>query len=264
MNDGVIHREKDGVPYFVFPALQGFPEISHAVFTRHGGVSPGTCSSLNIGRNVGDEPENVAANKSRMARLLDARELVFLRQVHGPDVVHVEPLPEPPEGGLRQIEDRADAMVTTAPGVFLAMTVADCQPLLLYDPIRKVVAAAHSGWRGSLVNVAGATVRAMEARHGTNPADVVACVGPSLGPCCAEFVNYEIEIPSRFRGYRVGEHHFDFWKITRDQLRDAGLEEDNIHVAGVCTRCRTDLFFSYRQEKFTGRFAAVIGVREPK
>jgi YfiH family protein len=258
---GFLPMEKDGVKFFRFAALSRFPGLSHAVFTRHGGVSPGAWASLNIGRNVGDTSENVRENRERMARVLGARELVFIRQVHGREVFRVEGL----GGGtglVRQIEEGGDALVTDTKGAFLAVTVADCQPVLLHDPGRGVVAAAHGGWRGTLANVAANTVRAMQGCYGTRPGDVVACVGPSLGPCCGEFVNYKDEIPGNFWKYRTGEHHFDFWAITRNQLQAAGVREENIHTAGLCTKCRQDVFYSYRGGGTTGRFAAVIGIRE--
>ena len=140
--------------------------------------------------------------------------------------------------------------------------MADCQAILLYDPVRRVVANVHSGWRGSVSDIAGKTVAAMENRFGCRGRNLVAAIAPSLGPCCAEFRNYREEIPESFWRYKDGAEHFDFWKISRDQLAAAGLTPDNIHAGGLCTRCRTDLFYSYRGEaRQTGRFAAVIGLR---
>jgi hypothetical protein len=90
--------------------------------------------------------------------------------------------------------------------------------------------------------------------------DIIAGIGPSLGPCCAEFVNYANEIPPTFWKYKDALDHFDFWSLSRDQLRDAGLQSENICLSNLCTRCNTDRFFSYRGEGITGRFAAVIGL----
>jgi copper oxidase (laccase) domain-containing protein len=89
---------------------------------------------------------------------------------------------------------------------------------------------------------------------------MIAAIGPSLGPCCAEFINYKDEIPRQFWPFRVDAHHFDFWRISRHQLTTAGLAQSNIHSSGICTRCNPHLFFSYRAARQTGRFAALIGL----
>jgi YfiH family protein len=142
----------------------------------------------------------------------------------------------------------------------LTILVADCQPVMLFDPVRSVIANIHSGWRGSIINIIGRTVAEMQKRFGCLPADIHAGIGPSLGPCCAEFVNYREEIPESLWSYRVSNHHFDFWAMSRDQLLQAGLLPGRIEIGGLCTRCRRDLFFSYRAARRTGRMAAIIGM----
>jgi hypothetical protein len=124
-----------------------------------------------------------------------------------------------------------------------------------------VVANAHCGWRGSLAGVAVRTLQVMESRFESSARDVLVGIGPSLGPCCAEFVNYRREIPPALWGYRRGSAHFDFWAMTRDQLTGAGVPAAHIETSGMCTRCRPDRFFSYRGETTTGRFPAVIALR---
>jgi hypothetical protein len=134
--------------------------------------------------------------------------------------------------------------------------------VLLFDPIRGAVANIHSGWRGSIDNIIGETVKEMRLRFGCRPRDLMAGIGPSLGPCCAEFLNFRREIPAALWRYRINATHFDFWAMSRDQLLGAGLKEGHIEQSRLCTRCRTDLFFSYRAAKETGRFASVIGLIE--
>jgi len=145
--------------------------------------------------------------------------------------------------------------------VFIGIQVADCQPILLWDPVRQVAANVHSGWRGSVQNIPGLTVAVMQERFNCNAKDMLAAIGPSLGPCCSEFVHYRTEIPQRFWRYKDAADRFDFWAITCDQLQTAGIDPVNIACSGICTRCSTDRFFSYRGEGTTGRFAAVIGLR---
>jgi len=119
----------------------------------------------------------------------------------------------------------------------------------------------HSGWRGSIQNIIGRTVEMMKQLFDCNPGLIQAGIGPSLGPCCAEFINYKDEIPKAHWSYKDSNDHFDFWSISRDQLLHAGVPAKNIELSRICTRCRTREFFSYRAEKNTGRFAAVIGLK---
>ena len=155
----------------------------------------------------------------------------------------------------------ADAAVTDLTDQYLVIQVADCQSVLMYEPTRRVVANIHSGWRGSIGNIIGRTVDAMAGHFGCSPGRIQAAIGPSLGPCCAEFVNYKIEIPEELWAYRSTDNHFDFWAISSDQLIGAGVPKKNIESSQTCTRCRTDEFYSYRAEKTTGRFAAIIGLK---
>ncbi|MBI9076011.1 MAG: peptidoglycan editing factor PgeF [Desulfatibacillum sp.] len=252
---------KDSTRLLCFPALNRFEEIDHGVFTRHGGVSHGDLASLNVGAAVGDLPENVRENRIIMARAMNARRLAFVRQVHGKKIAVLDSSMDQGKDTLWQTGLEADAIVTNLPGVFCAVAVADCQPILLYDPENRVVGAVHSGWRGSLQNIAGAAVEAMGKVFGSDPGRIVAGIGPSLGPCCAEFVHYQREIPEEFWPYKDDKDHFDFWAITRDQLTAAGLAEKNISCAGICTKCLSGDFFSYRANRAAGRFAAVIGLK---
>ena len=155
----------------------------------------------------------------------------------------------------------ADAMVCSEKGIALVVQVADCQPVLLYDGVRQVVANVHSGWRGSVKDIIGRTIAVMQENFGCRPRDIIAAVGPSLGPCCAEFINYKMEVPEILWKYKDDAERFDFWSISREQLCQAGVLSGNIHLSKICTRCNTDRFFSFRRERTTGRFAAVIGLR---
>lgn len=249
-------REQNGVGYLEFPHLKRFNRLRHSVFTRRGGVSPAPFNSLNVGLGVGDSADHVSRNRQRINRIMDGGEPVFAHQVHGTAVAVVGP--DAPVGAR---PPTADALVTDIPGKDLVIQVADCQPVFLYDPNRHVVANIHSGWRGSVMNIIERTVETMISIFGCEPAQLYAAIGPSLGRCCAEFINYRREIPKALWIYKENRHHFDFWKMSRDQLTAAGVPETHIGCSELCTRCGTDLFFSYRGEKETGRFAAVIGIR---
>jgi copper oxidase (laccase) domain-containing protein len=131
----------------------------------------------------------------------------------------------------------------------------------MYDPEMAVVAIVHCGWRGNTRNILGLVVDNMSSNFGCNPSEVIAAIGPSLGPCCAEFTSYRTIFPKEFEKYMVREHYFDLWEISRSQLLEAGLRDDRIEVSGICTKCNTDLFYSYRAEGTTGRFATVAMLR---
>jgi polyphenol oxidase len=258
----VILRNGSGTDYYQFEHLASFPEVMHGVFMRTPGFSEPPFDRLNVSLAVGDDPGRVERNRQLVKKCLQAPELVFARQVHGDRVLVMDGPPLPADASNPGPASEGDALVTDRPGRFLMVQVADCQSILMYDPRRRIVANVHAGWRGSIANIAGQTLAVMHRRFGCSAGDVRAGIGPSLGPCCAEFVHYREEIPRDFWQYRRGTVHFDFWAVSRDQLMAAGVPEDQIQVSGLCTKCNCDRFFSYRGEKTTGRFPAVIGLRD--
>lgn len=199
-----------------------------------------------------------AARAAARATFETAGDVFFLRQVHGCAVASA-PWVEPPD---------ADASLTSRPGALLAIETADCLPILIVDSARRRVAAAHAGWRGTVARVAQAAVRSLVAA-GSEPRQLVAALGPSIGPCCYE-VGPEVEEafgePGR-RFFVAGEKerkHLDVAAANRQQLQEAGLLEENIERIDFCTRCREDLFFSYRRDGANaGRMISVVGFSRP-
>ena len=254
-------RKRDELVTYQFPNLSKFTEIKHAVFTRLSGCSKPPFDSLNVGLNVGDDPKNVNQNRKAIAQCLAMDELIFADQVHGTDIIRLKkentakaPLPK---------QQKGDTLITDIPGVLIAIQAADCQPVLLFEPERNVIAAVHSGWRGSIQNIIGRTVQCMKTEFGCTPEKIIGGIGPSLGPCCGEFVHYKKEIPEEFWIHKTGNNHFDFWALSSEQLCTAGVLPENIHISGLCTRCRTDYFYSFRGQGTTGRFAGAIGLTKP-
>jgi YfiH family protein len=245
-------KANNDIPFLAFPNLKRFPEITHKIFTRQGGCSHTPYHTLNIGFGVGDQAHCVRKNRRIISNALDQGDLVFIRQTHGKKVRIVTEA---------KVALTGDALITRIKNKLLVIQVADCQPVLLYDPQLKVVANVHSGWRGSIQNILANTVRVMHKTYGCEPRGLIAGIGPSLGPCCAEFINYKTEIPQPFWRYKNSADCFDFWHISQDQLCRAGVLKENISISGLCTRCNPNLFFSYRGERITGRFAAVIGLK---
>jgi hypothetical protein len=248
-------KSSNGMSWLVFDLLDQYPELVHGVFLRHGGVSPEPYRSLNVGLATGDASDNVIRNQSLIRDALGVEALVWLKQVHGSSVFYVN---EAYDGSI----GAADALVTSRQGTGIMIKVADCQSVLLYDPQTRSVGNVHCGWRGSIGNIIGKTVAFMTHELGADPRLMVAAVGPSLGPCCAEYRDYKNQFPPEWRRYNAGKARFDFWAITLDQLRDAGLLLERVEMAHVCTRCHTADFFSYRNEAITGRFASVIALRK--
>ena len=256
----LIHKNR--ASFYQFESLAQFSEVRHGIFTRHFGNSSAPFASLNVSFGWGDTNDHIQQNHRVITRAMGGHDLIYARQVHGDQVLILNPDQScKGDGGSCRL-GTGDAMVTATTGKLLMIQLADCQSILLYDTIRQVVANIHSGWRGSIRNIAGRTVNAMKMHFGSNPEHLLAGIGPSLGPCCAEFIHYRKEIPERLWPYKLSRNHFDFWTMSRDQLCDAGLSPDHIENSNICTRCNTALFFSYRGEGQTGRFASVIGLNK--
>jgi hypothetical protein len=265
----MIVKQKNGVSFLEFPKLSGLSGIQHGVFTRKNGKSKGPFQSLNVSFGVGDNDKTVLENRKIISQCFNDNDLVFLDQVHGTRIIvyskehlfyrvpdtndcfedeYSETLSAQTDISGIESERRfeADAIVTDIPGKLLVIQVADCQSVLIYDPVQKVAANVHSGWRGSINNIIGCTLKMMENSFGCRSRDIVAGIGPSLGPCCAEFVNYKNEIPELFWKYKNDNNYFDFWSISRDQLCEAGVLPENVDLSQMCTKCDLERFFSYR------------------
>lgn len=244
--------------YYRSPMLAALPEVAHGFFTRQGGVSTGAYASLNVSPAVGDRADFVAVNQHLMRQALGLEVLAAAAQVHGGQAAVIT------SAGQGQQEDipEVDILVTTVPGLGLLIKQADCQAVMLYDPANRLVANVHCGWRGQIRNILGETVSLLKDRFGTRPQDLYAALGPSLGPCCAEFRNFRQEFPETLWGYQVQPTYFDLWQLTQDQLVAAGLQPERLDLARLCTRCGAGDFFSYRRDKITGRQGAVIALRD--
>jgi polyphenol oxidase len=254
----MLLKQKNGLYFFQFNNLSGFSEVCHGIFTR--------CNGFRINRGGlktgtdGEDGEQAAMHDRAAETLdLDSAALMFLKQVHQAGVVILTEQNEKKITTGTQMT--GDALVTNVRGKALGIRLADCQAILLYDPHQQVIANIHSGWRGSLKNIIGRCVASMIEGFGCNPKNIRAGISPSLGPCCAEFKNDQTEIPARFQGYKNRANHFDFWRISCDQLARSGVSPKNIELSGICTKCNPHLFFSYRHADPTGRFAAVIGLK---
>ncbi|MBF0201593.1 MAG: laccase domain-containing protein [Desulfamplus sp.] len=268
-----IKDSSSPLEYYIFDHLSRYRELRHAVFTRLGGVSSPPFDSLNTGMATGDDPGSVMRNREIVESQITGSGMegyfLYLNQVHGREFVVLKKDDYKSTSEMERFcagSHEADGIITDVENIFAVIQVADCQAVILYDPLRRVVAGIHSGWRGSLLNIIGAGVDIMAGEFGSEPGNIIAAISPSLGPCCAQFVNYKDEIPRHLWKYRMDgashneENNFDFWFMSRDQLMEKGVLPHNIEIAGICTPCRVDRFYSYRNEGVTGRFAVVAGV----
>jgi YfiH family protein len=251
-----------GIRFYQFEQLGD--GLTQAVFTRRGGCSPHPWTALNFGGTVGDDPARVRENRNRALLALNrAPESVYdVWQVHGVSVA-IADAPRPQESPHLQ----ADTILTNTAGITLLMRFADCVPILLHDPVRKVVGIAHAGWMGTVRGTVRMAVEAMQARYDSIPGDIQAAIGPSIGPDHYEIgpdVVAQVRLAfgqnsSSLLTDHGGATHFDLWAANRLTLEKAGVRQ--IELAGLCTACQTEDWYSHRAERGrTGRFGAIIGL----
>lgn len=154
----------------------------------------------------------------------------------------------------------ADALITNQKNVSLVIKTADCQPILIFDPLTKTIAAIHNGWKGSCVNIIGKTIEKLKEEYQVNPADLLVGIGPSLGPCCAEFSDPKKELPSFIHPY-INEKIVDFWNLSTDQLIEAGVQPKNIENNRQCTKCQPKKYYSHRNQDSERMGAFIIRLK---
>jgi len=262
----VKYHQINGIPYFEFERYADDGRISHAIFTRKGGRSRAPFDSLNLSVSVPDIRDTVYDNRRQAYGLYgrDTPTVVHAHLVHGASVARVS---RADQGSWAH---HVDGIITNDPGCALTMNYADCTPIFLYDAANHAIGLGHAGWQGAVKDLPGAMVRAMQSEFGSDPASLLAGIGPSIGPCCYEVrepvigaVHAHFAHPENLLHPPEGEHwadkraYFDLPEANRENLRRAGVRF--IESADLCTACHTDLFFSHRAEQGkTGRFGAVF------
>lgn len=247
--------------YYTFSNLDEFG-IDHAMITRHGGVSPVPWATLNLGATVGDSQDHVNENMNRFLTTfsIDRDELFDVWQVHGDRVARANTSRK-----MNKPYQRADAILTNKKGLALLMRFADCVPILLFDPNKKIVGIAHAGWKGTIQKVVAKTVLSMKKYYGSKPEDILAGIGPSIaghhyevGPEVSnEVLNTIGTYASDVLISKNGSMYFDLWKANQLLLEEVGISK--IENLGICTACRTDDWFSHRAENGkSGRFGVYI------
>ena len=242
--------EKNRLEWLEFDLLSEHPSLFAGTFLRHGGTSIGNYVSLNTSNNIGDHPDSVKVNREMIRQTIEIPRLSFLNQVHGNEVVEIT------HDNFQKVFE-ADAFFTKEKGIALNITHADCQAAVFYDKENDIIAAVHAGWRGLVKNIYKSLVEYLVQNENTKPENLIACISPSLGPQHAEFKNYKEEFPKEYWDYQK-DKHFDLWAIAKAQLREVGLQDENIEITEVCTYSNPKDYFSYRRDKITGRHATVI------
>ncbi len=247
--------------------FSSFPDLvlDHAIFSRHGGISAHPYQSLNLGGTSGDSRENVIENRKRIFDFLNRPvETVFdVWQVHGNDVINTERAR--PAGEKHQ---PADGIVTNCRDVTLLMRFADCVPILFFDPVQKAIGLAHAGWQGTIKRVTQKTIQLMQKEFGSNAVDIIAGIGPSIGKDHYEVGKNVVdqvrenlsEMSKDVIHVQNGKTYFDLWQANRLLLEQMGVNK--IEIAGICTACKVDDWYSYRVEgRISGRFGVLIGLK---
>ena len=237
--------------------------------TRQGGLSQGCYSSMNMALHVGDDPESVLVNRQQFMELAgsDLSQMICCQQVHGDRVVVVDSA-YAGCGSVRHEDALADAdgLVTATPGLVLTTFYADCIPVFFFDPVRRVVALSHSGWKGTMDSITAKTLQVMHSRFNCQAADVMVYIGVGIDKCCFEIqADLADKVISAFPNDRdiiimdQNRIRWDLKETIRRCAVDNGVAENMITVSPWCTSCHTESFYSFRKEQGrTGRMAAMI------
>ena len=254
-----IFDEMEGaVPYLSFPMLRDTGLVTDGFSTRLGGVSEGCFSSLNLSFDRGDDRAAVAENFRRMGEALGIRceDMVLSQQTHTTNIRIVTD--EDRGKGITRERDYTDidGLITNVPGICLVTTYADCVPLYFLDPVKKVIALSHSGWRGTVGKIGKKTVELMHEEFGSEPADILAAIGPSV---CQDCYEVSADVTDRFREvfdrsawdelfYEKpdGKYQLDLWKANEKIFLESGIRKDHIAVTNVCTHCNSGILYSHR------------------
>lgn len=271
----ILNEKRVGeVLYLTYPLLENTEIVKHGFSTRIGGVSEGVCSTMNLSFSRGDDEDAVRENFRRMANALDVEEdsFVFSQQTHTTNVRKVT-LEDKGKGLTRPLDYQdVDGLITDVPGLCLSTFYADCVPLYFVDPVHRAIGLSHSGWRGTVGKIGKVTLQKMHEEYGTNPADVIAAIGPSICQDCyevsedviVEFQNNFDEKHWKALYYKKenGKYQLNLWKANEIVLAEAGVLREHIAVTNLCTCCNHEMLFSHRATNGKrGNLAAFLALK---
>lgn len=263
------------VPFLQYPLFSQTGLVNHAVTTRLGGVSKGDLSSMNLSFTRGDREEDVRENYRRMAKAVDVsvNHMVASRQTHTTNV-RIVTEKDAGKGVVRECDyTDVDGLVTNIPGICLVTFYADCVPLLFLDPVKRVIASSHSGWRGTVHKMGQVTVDLMVDEYGCCREDILAAVGPSICQDCYEVSedvieqfreNFSVDTWNQlFYEKKDGKYQLNLWNANKQVLLEAGIKPEHMAVTNLCTCCNSSLLFSHRASGGKrGNLAAFLALKE--
>lgn len=273
-------REKEGIPFMIFPALEETGLVVHGFSTRLGGVSTGDCATMNFAMNRGDNTDNIRENYRRMAAAIgfSTEGIVLSQQTHTTNIRKVTAADAGKGYNRERDYQDIDGLMTDVPGLVLVTSYADCVPLLFVDPVRRVIAASHSGWRGTVNRMGRCTVEAMQREYGCNPENLIVGIGPSICQDCYEVSEDVAEAFAAEFGIDLagsendiigkttnkhGKYQLNLQQANVRILTEAGVLPEHISVTDICTCCNKDVIFSHRgSQGRRGNMAAFLGLRE--
>lgn len=267
--------DKTYIPYLKYKIFDKYDDVISGFSTRMGGVSKEHLSSMNLSFSRGDDRDNVIENHKRLAEAIgyDYTKLVFSDQVHD-TVIRVVNKEDAGKGITKETDIKEiDGLVTNVPNIPLITFYADCVPLYFYDPINKVVGLAHSGWKGTVNNIAKAMIDKMVEEYGSNPSDIVTAIGPSICVDCYEVDDVVVDIIKKNFTKDIidenvivkgnGKYQLNLHGLCRRNFLNAGIKEENIAMPDLCTCCNSEFLFSHRASKgMRGNLAAVIMLKD--
>lgn len=257
MSKEFVDNKVIDVEFYTSTKLINIDFLKHFFSTRIGGVSAGAFESLNLGIYTNDLEENIQYNLHKIFNSagMHSDKITYLKQVHSDKFFIVN------RDNFLEIRGQCgDALITSERGIAIGIFTADCVPIILVDTLNKIVAVIHAGWKGTALNITGKVLDYMIRDMGTDAKNVVAAIGPSIGPCCfevgldvAEKFSYVVENKEKF--------YVDLWKENIKQLTDYGVQKENISSSMICTSCNSKKVFSYRKDSGkTGRMGTFIEI----
>ncbi|WP_418790544.1 peptidoglycan editing factor PgeF [Phosphitispora sp. TUW77] len=273
MGNGFVQKDHGNIVMFESPSFNKTGLVRHGFSARIGGAGKKPYDALNLAFHVGDDPETVIHNRQAACRILEAdlSHMVTAQQVHGSNI-RVVGWEHAGAGSLSYDTalPETDGLVTNVPGLLLATFYADCVPLFVLDPIKKIIASIHAGWKGTVSGIGAEALRKMSDVFGSNPGDCLAWIGPSIGRCCYEVEEMVLDkLKQQYRWWGNvatpspnGKVKLDLPSANRNILVEAGIKLDNVEMCHICTLCNQDMLFSYRgSQGVTGRMGAFIILR---
>lgn len=271
----IFQEIETDTPYLEYPLFQNTGIVHHGFSTRLGGVSEGCYSSLNLSFTRGDKEEDVRENFRRIGSAIGVgcEDMVFTHQTHTTNVLAVTDK----ERGMGIARERSyhdiDGLVTNVPGICLVTFFADCVPLYFVDPVKKVIGLSHSGWRGTVGKIGKKTVELMQETYGSDAADILAAVGPSICQECYEVSadvaeQFQTQFdpqywPDLFEKKMNGKYQLNLWKANEIILKEVGIRADHMAVTNLCTHCNRDLLYSHRATgDKRGNLCAFLALKE--